>query len=127
MSKDVILVTFSRRHPIPSQSPWTLPGHDWVHSSSAVGTGHGGREIVEANNEILSVIRSVAGNVGKYKRERNKALRAVVSEVYSAPRNTAAINLLPELRLVPGFALASPWNWKGMQMTMLEKVYLEVK
>ena len=62
-------------------------------------------EIDEANREILSVVRSLAGNVGKYKRERNQALKAVIREVYSAPRNTAAIKLLPELRLIPGFAL----------------------
>jgi hypothetical protein len=32
-------------------------------------------------------------------------LKAVVSEIYSPPRVTAAIKLLPELRLIPGFAL----------------------
>ena len=62
-------------------------------------------EVEESNNEILSVVRSLAGNVSSYKRERNRALKAVVSEVYSAPRVTAAVKLLPELRLIPGFAL----------------------
>ena len=63
-------------------------------------------ESVEANNEILSVVRSLAGDVGRYKRERNRALKAVVSDIYSVPRNTAAINLLPELCLIPGFVSA---------------------
>ena len=62
-------------------------------------------EIVEANDEIFSVVRSLADDVGRYKRERNRALKAVVSEVYSAPRNTEAIKLLPELCLITGFAL----------------------
>ena len=47
----------------------------------------------------------MAGDVGKYRRERKQALKAIVSEVYSAPRNTAALKLLPEFKLVPGFAL----------------------
>ena len=32
-------------------------------------------------------------------------MKAVVSEIYSPPRVTACIRLLPELRLIPGFAL----------------------
>ena len=59
----------------------------------------------EDNDEILAVIKSLGGDHGKYRRERRRALRAVVSEVYSPPRVTAATKLLPELRLIPGFAL----------------------
>ena len=62
-------------------------------------------EIKDANDEILAVIRSLGGDRGKYKRERSKAMRAMVSEFYSPPRVTAATKLLPELRLIPGFAL----------------------
>ena len=39
------------------------------------------------------------------KRERKAAIRAVVSEIYSPPRVTAAAKLLPELKIIPGFAL----------------------
>ena len=63
------------------------------------------QDVKQLNHEILSIVRSMGGNVGQYKRERRKGIKAVVSEIYSAPRNTAAITLLPELRLVPGFAL----------------------
>ena len=63
------------------------------------------REVQEANQEILAVIRSLRGSQGKYRRERKRALRHVVSEIYSPPRVTAATKLLPELRLIPGFAL----------------------
>ena len=62
-------------------------------------------EIEEANTDILSVIRALGGNETKYKRERRSAMRAIVSEVYSAPRVTAAIKQVPGLKLIPGFAL----------------------
>ena len=62
----------------------------------------------------------MAGDVGRYKRKRNAGLKAIVSEIYSAPRTAAAIKLLPELRLIPGFALdltmvdeddGAPWDF----------------
>ena len=62
-------------------------------------------QVAEANDDILAIVRSLGGDRGKYKRERAKALKAVVSEVYSPPRVTAASKLLPELKLNPGFAL----------------------
>ena len=62
-------------------------------------------EVLAANQEIMSVIRTLGGDSQKYKRERSRAMRAVLSKVYSPPRVTAAIKLLPELRLIPGFAL----------------------
>ena len=77
-------------------------------------------EVKELDAEILSVVRSLAGNVGRYKRERNAGVKAIVSEIYSSPRTTAAIKLLPELRLIPGFALdfttvdeedGAPWDF----------------
>ena len=62
-------------------------------------------EVAEANREIMNIVKSLGGSGGRYRRERAKALRAVVSEVYSPPRVTAATKLLPELKLIPGFAL----------------------
>ena len=38
-------------------------------------------------------------------RERTKVIKAAVSEIYSPPRVTAATKLLPELKIIPGFAL----------------------
>ena len=61
-------------------------------------------EIAEANREILNIVKSLGGNGCKYRRERSKGLRAVISEIYSPPRVTATTKLLPELRLIPGFA-----------------------
>ena len=62
-------------------------------------------QVRDHDREILSVIKVMGGNVGQYKRERKAAMRAIVSEIYSPPRVTAAAKLLPELKLIPGFAL----------------------
>ena len=62
-------------------------------------------QVKEHDSEILSVIKVLGGNVGQYKREGKAAMRAVVSEIYSPPRVTAEAKLLPELKLIPGFAL----------------------
>ena len=59
----------------------------------------------EANDEIMNVVRALGGSDRKFRRHRNKALKAVVSEMYLLPRVTAAAKLLPELRVLPGFAL----------------------
>ena len=62
-------------------------------------------ELKEQDQVIMSVINALGGNAGKYKRERKAAIRAVVSEIYSPPRVTAAAKLLPELKIIAGFAL----------------------
>ena len=58
-----------------------------------------------ANDEIMRVVRVLGGSGRKFKRQRDKALKAVVSEIYSPSRVTAAAKLLPEFRVTPGFAL----------------------
>ena len=58
-----------------------------------------------ANKQIMSVVRALGGSSQKYRGERSRAIKAVVSEVYSPPRVTAAIKLLPKLGLIPGLAL----------------------
>ena len=81
--------------------------------------------VAECEREIMSVFRSLGGDSPKYKRERKRALRAVVSEIYSPPRVTAAASkLLPELRVHPGFALdlttadsdGQPWDFDRPEM-----------
>ena len=51
-------------------------------------------EVAEANREIMNIVKSLGGNSGRCRRERAKALRAVVSEIYSPPRVTAATKSL---------------------------------
>ena len=62
-------------------------------------------EIRQHEQEILGVVRALGVDSSQYQRERRKAIRAVVSELYAPPRVTAATSLLPELKIIPGFAL----------------------
>jgi hypothetical protein len=79
--------------------------HTDLDSLMAVLTKDARKEITEANNDIMGVIRALGGNGRRYMRERTRGIKAVVSEIYSPPRVTAATKLLPELRIIPGFAL----------------------
>ena len=54
---------------------------------------------------LESLERWVDVLINQYRRERRKAMKAVVSEIYSPPRVTAAAKLLPEIKVFPGFAL----------------------
>ena len=77
------------------------------------------QEVRDTNQEIFAVIRSLGGDRGRYRRERKRAIEHVVSEIYSPPRVTVATKFLPDLRLIPGFALdlttvndkGEPWNF----------------
>ena len=62
-------------------------------------------EIMKHDDEIIAVGRALGGSFGKYRRQRQKGIRAIVAEVYSPPRVTAAAKLLLEPKLIPGFAL----------------------
>ena len=76
-------------------------------------------EVVRTDVEICRLVRDLGGHVPSYRRERKKMLTRIVSEVYSKPRVTAAIKMLPSLKLVPGMALdlttedenGDPWNF----------------
>ena len=70
-------------------------------------------------SEVLNLVKQLGGDSAKYVKERRRAVRHLVSEIYSPPRVTAATKLLPELRCVPGFALdltvkdedGRPWDF----------------
>ena len=57
------------------------------------------------NQEIMQVIRDCGGSRRAYGRERQKAIKTVLSEIYSPPRVTACAKLLPSCDILPGFAL----------------------
>ena len=61
--------------------------------------------IVQDSVEILKLIAGLGGSVRQYRRERAKAVKHLVAEIYSAPRVTRALKMLPSLGLSPGFAL----------------------
>ena len=62
-------------------------------------------QVKEHDQQIMSVIKALGENAGRYKRERKAAIRAVVSEIDSPPRAIAAAKLFPLLKIIPGFAL----------------------
>ena len=61
--------------------------------------------VVLMNLEILSIVRQLGADTKKYRRERNRQVRHLVSEIYSGPRVVKALKLLPGLGLSPGFSL----------------------
>jgi hypothetical protein len=63
------------------------------------------KDVLETNVHILEILATLGANPKRYRRERSRAVKALVSEVYSAPRVTLAAKLLPGLGVLPGFAL----------------------
>ena len=51
---------------------------------------------------LIAAIELIGGDGRGYRRERAKAARAIVAEVYSPPRVTAAASRLPKSGLQPG-------------------------
>ena len=58
----------------------------------------------------MQLLNQLGGDGSRYIRERKRAVKHIVSEIYSPPRVTAAAKLPPELRCVPGFALDLTFN-----------------
>ena len=54
---------------------------------------------------LIAAIELVGGDGRGYRRERAKAARAIIAEVYSPPRVTAAANRLPKYGMQPGLSL----------------------
>ena len=63
------------------------------------------QEVLEHNAEILKLVDELGSGSRGYRRHRQSALKNLVSEIYSAPRVTEALKLLPGLGLSAGFAL----------------------
>ena len=53
------------------------------------------RDVARDSREILKLVQALGGSSSGYRRERARGVKAKVSEVYSAPRVTAALKLLP--------------------------------
>jgi hypothetical protein len=70
------------------------------------GGNHEAKELVTRDaEEILKLVRDLGGSVSTYKRERNKAMKGIVSEIYSPPRITKTIKMMPSSEVLAGFAL----------------------
>ena len=62
-------------------------------------------EIKQHDEEMIATVRAKRGCARRYRQDRKKQIKAVVSEVYSHPGITAVSKLLPELSEIPGFCV----------------------
>ena len=62
---------------------------------------------VASVERLIAAIELVGGDGHAYRREHAKAARAIIAEVYSPPRVTAAARRLPKYGLQPGLPGAS--------------------
>ena len=53
----------------------------------------------------MKIIAALGGQTNGYRRDRRRAVQRLVAEVYSAPRVTKTLKLMPSMGLIPGFAL----------------------
>ena len=90
-------------------------------------------EVRRDDAEIMSLIRCLGGDGPKYRRERNKAMKAIVSEIYSPPRVTAIAKMCPSYGILPGFALdltthdVDGRHWDFNEAEMRERAWKKVK
>ncbi len=77
-------------------------------------------EVEEVDAECMSLIAALGGEPKSFKREKKRALRRIVSEIYSPPRVTSMLTTLARHDLMPGMALditcidpedGKPWDF----------------
>ena len=81
-------------------------------------------QVTRDAEEIITLVRDLGGSTSAYKRERNKALKGIVAEIYSAPRVTKTIKMMPSSEVLAGFALdltthdvdGRAWNFDEEEM-----------
>ena len=87
----------------------------------------------ETYDGIVSLVASFGHNGRRYRREATARMRAVVSEVYSAPRVTDAARRHPRLGCIPGLALditavddaGNQWNFDLPEMRKKDERLLD--
>ena len=62
-------------------------------------------ELEKDAKAIMQVVRDLGGNRREYAHEWRKAMSHIVSEVFSPPRVTKVLKMMPSLRMLPGYAL----------------------
>ena len=73
----------------------------------------------ENHRDMISLLTALGQSGAKYRREATRRLKAIVSEVYSAPRVTAMAKRRSRLGIIPGLALdltvndelGKPWDF----------------
>ena len=78
-------------------------------------------KVSDMDNDIEVMVNMLGGDVGTYHRKRQGVVNRMVAELYSPPRVTQAAKLLPDLDIIPGFALdlTNGWDFSdaGMRAT----------
>ena len=96
--------------------------------------GHRERSRVESRYHELTELVNALGHDGrKFRREATRGLRAIVSEVYSAPRVAAAAKKFHRLGILPGTSLdltgtdenGQPWDFGVPAMRRKAEALLE--
>ena len=91
------------------------------------------QEVNSFDREILSPVRNIGGNASNYRRERGRAIRAAISEIYSPPRVSAVAKMCPSFGILPGFALDLTTNdtdgrhWDFDEEEMRDRAWAKVK
>ena len=62
-------------------------------------------ELIEWTDDTVKIVPMLGGHRGKYQRERGRAVRKMVAQIYSAPRVTETFKLLPSMELVKGLRI----------------------
>ena len=72
-------------------------------------TRSGSEEIRKAaqteSDEIMKIVRGRGASQKAYRKERTKAMKGIVAEIYSPPTVTKAIKMMPSSEVIAGFAL----------------------
>ena len=84
-------------------------------------------------HEMVCIIAAMGQDGRKFRREGTQRLRAVVAEVYSVPRVTAAAKRHPRLGIVPGLALdltgvdekGVPWDFNDPRQRKKEEALID--
>ena len=82
------------------------------------------KTIQSDSDEIMKIVRDLGGSQKAYRKERAKAMKGIVSEIYSPPRVTRAIKMMPSSEVIAGFALdlttsdvdGRAWNFDEKEM-----------
>ncbi len=89
-------------------------------------------ELIKDNVSIMETLAQLGANPKSYRRERSRAVKALGSEIYSAPRVTQAAKSLPSLGSLHGFAFdltttnKDGHNWDFTKEAMRREARTEV-
>ena len=85
------------------------------------------QRVSEIDGDIEVMVNMLGGDGGAYHKKRLGAVNRIVAELYSPPRVTAAAKFLPDLGLIPGFAMDLTNGWDFNDAGMRAKAWETVR